>query len=105
MAWLERDKRTGNYKLGIRIGNRKVRRSLETTDRADAVAIRIKVEETLRAVERGWTSVPEGADPIDFLISGGKVPQKLELPRTLTLKALFEDYFGSLPDGCLEPST
>ena len=30
MAWLECDKRTGHFKVGFRIGKRKVKKSLET---------------------------------------------------------------------------
>jgi integrase len=105
MAWLELDNRSGHFKVGFRIGERKFKRSLETAEYSEAVSAKGTVEQTLRAIERGWTTVPPGVDIGDFLLSGGRISTKPNVPRILTLRELFDAYFTSLPEGSLEPST
>lgn len=105
MAWLEQDTRTGIFKVALRLADGKFKRSLQTTDRNEAQALRGTVENTLTAIERGWLTVPEGTDLGDFLLSGGKALAKPKVPRTLKLSELFAQYFASLPDGSLEQST
>ena len=105
MAWLEQDNRTGTFKLALRLNDRKIKRSLQTNDRREAESIRGTVEQTLQAIERGWTTVPDGVDMVDFLISGGRVPIKPAVQKTLTLAELFQAYFDNLPSGSLEDST
>jgi len=105
MAWLERDVRTGNYKVGFRVGNRKVKKSVQTSSRIEAKELLAVVEQTLRAVERGWVSVPPAVDLGDFLLSGGRLAGPLQLPDKLLLSDLFQAYFASLPEGNLEPNT
>jgi hypothetical protein len=105
MAWLEEDNRSGTFKLGLRLNDRKIKRSLQTTSRREAESIRGTVEHTLHAIERGWTTVPEDVDLVDFLISGGRVPSKPAVQKTLTLAELFKTYFDNLPTGSLEDST
>jgi len=105
MAWLEQDNRTGYFKVALRIGDRKLKKSLQTRDRDEADGIRATIEQTLQAIDRGWTTVPDGVDLVDFLISGGRTPQKPVVQKTLTLADLFGTYFDSLPSGSLEDST
>jgi integrase len=105
MAWLEQDPRTGVFKVAVRLADGKFKRSLKTTKRRDAESLLGTVESTLLAIERGWLTVPDGADLGDFLISGGKSAAPLTVPRTLKLSELFQRYFESLPEGSLEDST
>lgn len=105
MAWLEKDQRTGIYKVGVRLADGKLKKSLRTTDRREAEAIRGTVENTLTAIERGWVTVPDGVDFLDFLICGGKNIARPTVPRVLTLAQLFESYFASLPADSLEGTT
>lgn len=105
MAWLELDNRTGHFKLGLRLNDRKIKRSLQTENRREAETIRGTVEHTLQAIERGWTTVPDGVDVVDFLITGGRVPAKPTVQKDLTLADLFKSYFENLPSGSLEDST
>lgn len=105
MAWLEQDKRTGYYKIGFRLGERKVKKSLKTgsqTEAKDALGV---VEQTIRAVERGWLFIPPGVDVGDFLLSGGRLTVAVALPRLLMVGYLFDAYFASVPGGSLEAST
>lgn len=105
MAWLEKDTRTGLYKVAVRLSDGKLKRSLRTTNRREAESVRGTVENTLTAIERGWLNVPEGVDVGDFLISGGKAGAPPTVSRQIGLAELFADYFASLPDGALEAST
>ena len=105
MAWLERDVRTGYYKVGFRVGNRKVKKSIQTSSRIEAKELLGVVEQTLRAVERGWVAVPPGVDLGEYLLSGGRLAGPLQLPDKLRLSYLFEAYFASLPVGNLAPRT
>jgi len=105
MAWLELDNRTGYFKVALRIGDRKLKKSLQTRDRREAESIRGTVEHTLQAIDRGWTTVPDDMDLGDFLISGGRLPNKPTAQKTLTLAELFQAYFDNLPAGSLEDST
>jgi len=105
MAWLEQDSRTGIYKIGVRLADGKLKRSLQTTNRREAETIRGTVESTMTAIERGWLTVPEGVDLGQFLVSGGKNGARPSVPRTLKLSELFGKYFDSLPTGSLEDST
>ncbi len=105
MAWLERDARTGFYKVGFRYGDQKLKKSLKTSDRSEAESAKGGVEQTLRAIERGWATVPPGVDLGDFVLSGGRMTQRPAVPAKTTLAALFDSYFGSMPAGSLEDTT
>ncbi len=105
MAWLETDKRTGHFKVGFRIGEQKFKKSLETKDRSEAAAAKGTVEQTILALERGWTTIPLGIDVGDFLLSGGRMVSKPVVQRVMTVRELFDAYFGSLPEGSLEELT
>ncbi len=105
MAWLELDRRTRHFKVAFRLGDRRIKRSLRTADADEASDALAVVADTLRAVERGWISIPENVDAGQFLLSGGRVTEALVLPRSLRLSELFDAYFGNLPEGSLEQST
>jgi hypothetical protein len=88
MAWLEIDQRTGHFKVGFRLGDRKLKRSLKTSDRTEAADALAVVNNTLRAIERGWVEISPGVDIGQFLISGGRITEAPALPRTLRLSDL-----------------
>jgi hypothetical protein len=58
MARLEQDAQTGIFKVGVRIADGRLKRSLQTSDRKEAEAICGTVETTLTAIKRGWVVVP-----------------------------------------------
>jgi hypothetical protein len=105
MAWLEIDQRTGHFKVGFRLGDRKLKRSLKTSDPSEADDALAVVNDTLRAVERGWVSIPSGVDVGQFLLSGGRLTATPDLPQSMRLCTLFDSYFDGLPEGSLEQST
>jgi integrase len=103
MAWLECV--NDNYVLCYRIGKKKFRRTLKTESKAEADDDLQQFEVNLRKVERGYLTIPKNADVVSFLLSGGHVTQPVAVPDQITLKALFDKYFVSLPTGSLEEST
>jgi len=105
MAWIERDARTGFYKVGFRIGGRKLKKFLQTTSPSEARDAAAVVDQTLKAIKRGWTAVPPGTDIGEFLLSGGRAITQLVPAKRLKLSELFEAYFDALPKGGLEEST
>jgi integrase len=104
MAWHEQAP-SGNYFLCLRIGEKKLKRSLKTHRKADADSDVARVEDNLRQVERGWLTIPRNADAISFLLSNGRVTEPVTIPVQLTLKILFDRYFNGLPTGSLEETT
>ena len=104
MAWLDLDA-SGNYHLSFRLGKRRFKRSLKTTNKRDAEHIAARLEENISLVERGRLEIPPEADAACFLLSDGKITQKIEPKRQITLKELFKAYFAALPEGSLEEST
>jgi hypothetical protein len=104
MATLE--KRGSLYRVDFRFRGQRVRASLGTSDQRQAISLLARLEEHLRLIELGVLAVPPDAELVPFLITG-KAPVATPLPpRTeLTLAALFEQYFESLPPGSHEAST
>jgi integrase len=72
MAWLEHPP-SGVYKIVFRFGDRKYKRSLETSNPQLADTARLLLEENLRLVEQGRLDVPNGADLAEFLLYDGKL--------------------------------
>jgi integrase len=105
MAWIEKDRRTGYFKVGFWLADRKIKRSLKTNNRTEAETARGVVDQTLQAIERGWMQLPTGVDIGDFVLSGGRLQKTIVLPQCLDLTSLFDAYFDSLPTGNLEDST
>jgi integrase len=103
MAWHECI--NGNYVLCFRIGEKRFRRSLDTTSRAVADEDVQQVELNLAKLKRGYLTIPNGADVVSFLLSNGQISRPLALPDQITLKALFDKYFKALPKGSLEETT
>jgi integrase len=75
MASLERD-RSGNYLARFRWASQPYKRSLDTRDPELARIALSRAEETITRLKRGWLSLPEGADPAAFIVSGGELTGK-----------------------------
>jgi len=65
----------------------------------------VRLEETIRLIERGRLDLPADADPATFILSDGKQKSKVMAPKVRTLGALFEAYRANLPPGAKEEST
>jgi len=103
MAWLEQ--RGDQFHLGIRIGDRKIKRSLQTNDADEARQTMARVERRLKLIEQGDLVLPDGADLVTFLLSDGKLTQPVRVKAGITLGQLFSQYFTHLPAGSLESNT
>jgi len=105
MASLE--KRNGIYRISLRLDGRRHRRSLETGDNRAAQAHLAVLEDTLHRVKLGTIKMPEEADPISFLLSGGQSTKKpCRSGQSLaTIGNLLDQATESLSTGSLEQST
>jgi hypothetical protein len=103
MAFIE--KRGERFRLVFRYGGKRFRRSLLTVDDTAAESALARVEDSLRRVELGLLEVPDDADIATFLMSDGRTASRPKPKASLSLKALFDSYFASLPEGSLEETT
>jgi len=104
MAWLEQ-KNSGTYHIVFRLGKQKLRRSLKTKNRKEATSRRSRIEENLRLVDSGRLAVPDDADIVTFLLSDGKLNQRISVPRRIKLGQLYQRYVESLPPDSMEANT
>ncbi|MBS0204436.1 MAG: tyrosine-type recombinase/integrase [Planctomycetes bacterium] len=103
MAWLEQ--RGGQFHLGIRLGNRKLKRALKTSDAKEAQDIADRVERRWKLIEQGDLALPADADPLTFLLSDGKLVRPVEVSVGLPLSEMCRRYLDALPQGSLESNT
>lgn len=103
MAWLEQ--RGGKFHIGVRIGTRKVKRSLQTNDQQQAEDTAARVERRLKLIEQGDLVLPQGADLLVFLLSDGKISQPVVIAIATTLGQLCDRYLRELPEGSMESNT
>jgi len=103
MAWLEQ--RQDTFHIALRIGNRRLKRSLRTGNRKEAEAVVDRVDRRLRMLEQGDIHLPEKTDLLTFLLSDGKCVRPLQLPDALPLSELFDSYESNLPEGAIESNT
>jgi integrase len=104
------EKRGDAFRIVFRHGGIKYARSLATSDERTARSSLVRLEDNLHRLAIGTLAVPTGTDLVDFLLTDGRAPVRLALkvsvePSTLTLAALFAEYFGKLPEGNLEQIT
>ena len=67
MAWLE--ERSEQFHICLRVGGKKLKRTLKTADREEAETLLARVDRRLQLIEHGDLDVPEGADLLTFLVS------------------------------------
>jgi integrase len=108
MASYDFNPRTGKARVFFRLGGRQLNKMvLAESDRA-AARICALIEETLEDVERGKLTMPQDADPIAFILSGGKVTGRpIDEPtstKAMRLGDLF-DLYRNDPPPHLEDST
>lgn len=103
MASLEQ--RGNRFRVIFRLSGRKHYVSVKASDRRDAEACLVRLEENLRLVERGRMSIPAGADIGLFLLSDGKLEQPVEAVRPVRLAEVFESYRTQFTAGAKEAIT
>lgn len=96
---------SGKYHVDFYFGGTRFKRSLGTSCDREAEARRKRLEETIRLAVAGRIEIPTGVDLPAFLLSDGKIPQRMQAEQTLTLSQLFDRFFALIPGGALETST
>jgi integrase len=108
MAWLEQHPTSGRFKICFRWGGRKLKKTVRTDDSAQAEAALLRFQENLDLLERGRLELPAGADLATFLLSDGKLTQKVRdrpAPKPLTLAELRDRYLQAHAHGVLEDNS
>ena len=111
MASLE--KRGRSFRIAFRYQGIKYARAVSTRNEKAAQATLARLEDNLHRLELGTLAPPEGGDLAGFLLADGRVKQTPTAsdaapppqPETLTLAALFADFWAKLPADSLEQST
>ena len=97
MASLEQ--RGNRYRIAFRLGGQKYPVAVKANDSKEAEACLARLEENLRLVERGRLTIPEGADVGRFLLSDGKLEQRVKTTKVMTVGELVAKYKATLPSG------
>ena len=105
MASIELTDKSTNYYIRFRYLGRNINRSLGTPNRRTAAGVCSRVEETLRLLDRGRITVPVGTDPVEFILSDGRITKPLSQPKAMGLAEFFRTYRERLPDGRKEADT
>jgi integrase len=105
LASVNKDPKSGFYRIRFRYGGRQEHRSLETKNSKEAEAFKGKVETTLLDLKRGRLVLPADADFWSFVFSDGKRGHKAEPAEALTLQQLFDRYVQSLPPDSMEANS
>jgi hypothetical protein len=99
-----------NYNCSTR---RQFNRTISVKSDREAERACALIEETIQDLERGKLAMPTDADPVSFIISGGKIaarPQAVsiqfqETPPPPTLRQVFDTYVATLTPGSKEANT
>ena len=105
MASLDKDEATGRFRIRFRYGGQEFKRSLKVKESREAEGIRGRVEETILLLERGRLTMPEDAEPATFILSDGKMGQKLTLGTSTTVGGLFAVYAEKFSASAKEANT
>ncbi len=107
MAGLKTDA-NGNKLVTFRYGGKQFTRSAGTKDHKVARTIKSRVETTIFELTQGFIVLPDGADPGEFIVTGGKRSEKPVLvapAKGLTLGDLFRLYDEHFPSGAKAGTT
>src|SRR4051794_152018 len=103
MATIER--RGKRFRVIFYQGGRRYAASTRTEDEKEADAIAGSVERTLMHLEQGVLTLPEGADLVTFVLSGGRTNEKPKPPLVRTLAELRDRYVQALGLGSVEANS
>ena len=103
MASLEQ--RGNRYRVAFRLGGQKHQVAVKASDGKEAAACLARLEENLRLVERGRLTIPDGADVGLFLLSDGKLEQRVKTVKVMTVGELVAKYKATFTVGVKEKNT
>src|SRR5262245_52316882 len=98
--------KNGTYLARFRLGGREYKRSLKTADRKSAELAMHRVEAVLHQLALGYSKVPAGVDPGDYVVSGGTLeaaPPAPARPPAPSLEEAAREFLSNL--GHLAPSS
>ena len=107
MAGLKTDA-NGNKLVTFRYGGRQFTKSAGTKDHRIAGTIKSRVETTIFELTHGFIVLPDGVDPGEFIVTGGKRSEKpvfVAFAKGLTLGDLFRLYDTHFPPGAKAGTT
>ena len=94
------------YQVRIRMNGLQCEKSLGTRNEREAMDRLGEIRRTVRHIDEGLLTAPEGVDLFAFILSGGKLqatPQPFKRqPDQITLKTAWERYRDSFPPGSKE---
>lgn len=105
MAWVEQH---GNlFHVAFRIGERRFKKTLKSTDRRAADALAQRIDERLRLIDQGHITLPEGVDLVAYLFSDGRLEQVATPEKEVgrTLGSLMDEYLVAVSNGSMESNT
>jgi len=102
---MARKKRGIQFHMGIRIGNRKVKQSLQSDDAKEAQEIADRVDRRMKLIKQGDLVVTDGADILYFQPSKGKLTQRVQLSPTVSLEELCYRYLDEMSKGSIEANS
>ncbi len=97
--------RANRYRVAFRLGGQKHHVTVKTADRKEAEACLGRLEENLRLVERGRLTIPDGADVGLFLLSDGRLEQRVKAVKVMTVGELVATYRATFTAGVKEKNT
>lgn len=102
MATISQDPASKKYRIHFRFGGKQFQKSLKTTDQKEAEAALGRIDLTLRELENGRMTLPEGADFWTYVFTDGQRTQKVAAPTVVTLAEMFDRYEQEMPPGAME---
>jgi len=103
------EKRGEWFWIDFRFGSKRYRQPLKTQDSTVAETVAGGVNRTLMLLEQEALQIPEGADIVSFILSGGRAVKSPEsnghAKEPVTLAQLQEKYFETLSIGAVEESS
>jgi hypothetical protein len=105
VATISQDPASKKYRIHFRFGGQQFQKSLKTSDEKEARAALGRIELTLRELENGRMTLPEGADFWTYVFTDGQRTQKVTAPTVVTLSEMFDRYEQEMPAGAMEGSS
>jgi hypothetical protein len=107
------EKRGDNYRVVFHLDGKRYRHALKTSDESVARSVVGGVERTIMLIEQRALQIPEGADVMAFILSGGQVAKPriaeptTELPnvKPITLEQLRDRYVDTMSIGAIEKNS
>ncbi len=103
MATIER--RNKRFRVIFYFQSRRYAASLKTEDAGEADSIAGSIDRTLSLIEQGVLDVPDEADFVTFVLSGGKKAEKPKLPPVRSFSELKERYLNAHSLGTIEKNS